>query len=120
MLRLRLHRVSVARLRLGSTRGRRRTQFKIRLLTLRVASYIAKYIAKAFIEGVAGSNRWTKFGECEVPKPVDLGKFPHWLAVLEGVYALVDKGATVVDQHLSRWGDWFFLVVENQDIKKPG
>jgi len=81
-----------------------------------IAAYIAKYISKAFTEGVAGSNRWTKFGECVIPEPVNLGRFPNMLAVVEACYALVDGCASVVDQHLSKWDDWYFLVIENQAI----
>lgn len=97
----------------NSKRGARRSAAEI-------AAYIAKYISKAFQEGEAGSNRWTKFGNCDVPKPVDLGRFNSMHDVVSACYALVDQAATVVDQHLSRWGDWFFLVIENQGEKKPG
>lgn len=80
----------------------------------KIAAYIAKYISKAFQEGEAGSNRWTKFGNCDLPAPVDLGSFGTMHEVVSACYALVDQCASVVDQHLSRWDDWFFLIIEKQ------
>lgn len=94
----------------NTKRGAKRSPAKI-------AAYIAKYISKAFQEGEAGSNRWTKFGNCEIPPPIDLGRFSSMLGVVEACYALVDDCAVVVDVHLSRWDDWFFLVVEKQGIR---
>ncbi|WP_406623060.1 hypothetical protein [Acidovorax sp. SDU_ACID1] len=35
----------------------------------RIAAYLSKYITKAFEEGDKWSNRWTKFGDVEVPPP---------------------------------------------------
>lgn len=95
----------------NTKRGAQRSSAKI-------AAYIAKYIAKAFEEGEAGSNRWTKFGDCDLPAPVDLGLCSSMLDVVTKAYALVDDGATVVDQHLSKWGDWFFLVVEGNTVSR--
>jgi len=82
----------------------------------KIAAYIAKYIAKAFVDGEAGSNRWTRFGDVEIPVPVDLGRFPDMRSVVEFAYGLVDGCARIVDKHLSKWNDWFFLVAEGQTI----
>lgn len=100
----------------GGTVNVAKSKYGKRRSSAEIAAYIAKYISKAFQEGEAGSNRWTKFGDCEIPKPVDLGHFPNMRAVVEACYALVDGGASVVDQHLSRWDDWYFLVIENQGV----
>lgn len=78
----------------------------------KIAAYIAKYISKAFAEGDAGSNRWTRFGDCDLPKPIDMGTFPNMLAVVEAAYAIIDTDVTIEDQHVSRWRDWFYIVVE--------
>lgn len=83
----------------------------------KIAAYIAKYISKAFVEGVKGSNRWTRFGDVELPPPVNLGRFSDMRECVEACYALVDDCAVVADQHLSKWGDWFYLVVEGQRVK---
>ncbi len=80
----------------------------------KIAAYIAKYISKAFVDGQAGSNRWTRFGDVEVPLPRDAGRFPDMRSVVEYGFSLVHDCAKIVDQHLSKWGDWFFLVAENQ------
>lgn len=80
----------------------------------KIAAYISKYISKAFMEGEAGSNRWTRFGDCDVPNPVDLGNFGSMLEALKACFELVLPGQRVVDQHLSPWDDWYFLVVEGK------
>lgn len=78
----------------------------------KIAAYIAKYISKAFTEGEAGSNRWTKFGDVELPRPVDMGHYPSMFEALQDCYRLLGPEHAVVDQHLSRWDDWYFLWVE--------
>lgn len=100
----------------GGTVNVAKSKYGKRRSAAEIAAYIAKYISKAFAEGVAGSNRWTKYGDCVIPEPVNLGRFPNMLAAVEACYALVDGCASVVDQHLSKWDDWFFLVVENQAV----
>lgn len=83
----------------------------------KIAAYIAKYIAKAFTDGEAGSNRWTRFGAVEIPVPLDLGRFPDMRSLVEAAYSLVDGCAKIVDKHLSKWNDWFFLVAEGQSLR---
>lgn len=78
----------------------------------RIAAYIAKYIIKAFNEGVAYSNRWTKFGNFDVPAPVLLGHFKTMAEAIAQAYQLVHVDDVVVLQKLSHWKDWFFLTVE--------
>lgn len=80
----------------------------------RIASYLSKYITKAFEEGAKWSNRWTHYGEMALPKPVNVGEFDTMLGMVQACYDLIDGQARVVDQHLSRFGDFFFIVVENQ------
>lgn len=95
--------VNVANTKRGATRS-----------PAKIAAYIAKYIAKAFTDGVAGSNRWTRFGDVDVPHPVDCGRFKDMRSVVDFAFSLVHGCAKVVDQHLSKWDDWYFLVVEGQ------
>lgn len=86
----------------------------------RIASYIAKYIAKAFAEGEKGSNRWTKYGFTDVPKPVDLGTVTRGLDALDVAYALMGKAHTVVTNFFSHFGDWGFFAVElHSPSRKP-
>lgn len=80
----------------------------------RIAQYLSKYITKAFEEGAKWSNRWTHYGEMALPKPVNLGEYDTMLGMVQACYDCIDAQATVVDQHLSRFGDFFFIVVENQ------
>lgn len=85
----------------------------------RIATYISKYIVKAFREGQAFTNRYTCFGKFDMPKPISLGHFPTALAAIEACYALVGDGQTIVLSHLSRWRDWFVLHAENKRAR-PG
>lgn len=80
----------------------------------RIAGYLSKYMTKAFSDGDKGSNRWTRYGDIQVPKPLRLGTYPSMLAAIATAYELVDGCATVVNQYLGRWHDVYFLVVENQ------
>jgi hypothetical protein len=85
----------------------------------RIASYLSKYLMKAFAEGDKWSNRWTRYGAIEVPQPLKLGQFASMRHAVEACYHLIDDQAQVVDRFLSRWQDVFFLVVENQRITSP-
>lgn len=80
----------------------------------RIASYLSKYLMKAFEDGGKWSNRWTKYGDVECPKPVKLGQFENMQAGIEACFGLVDGCASVVNQYLGKWKDVFFLVVEGQ------
>lgn len=84
----------------------------------KIAAYIAKYISKAFLEGEAGSNRWTKFGDAKLPIPLRFGSVTDMADVVRMAFELVDASSTVAALALSRWDDWFFLVVENGPPKK--
>lgn len=86
----------------------------------RIAAYLSKYLMKAFEDGEKGSNRWTKYGEVEVPKPLQLGAFEDMRAAVAAAYELVDGCASVVNQYLGRWSDVFFIVVENQSVGPVG
>lgn len=85
----------------------------------RIAAYLSKYLMKAFSDGDKWSNRWTKFGDVEAPKPIKLGRFSSMIEAVQAVYSLVDSCATVVTQYLGKWQDVFFLVVENQALSLP-
>lgn len=78
----------------------------------RIASYIAKYIAKSFAEGEKGSNRWTKYGFTDIPKPVDLGTVTNGLDALDVAFALMGKTHQVVTNFFSHFGDWGFFSCE--------
>lgn len=80
----------------------------------RIATYISKYIVKAFKEGQAFTNRYTCFGRFDMPAPVSLGHFPTALAAIEACYALVGGDQSIVLSHLSRWRDWFVLHAERK------
>jgi hypothetical protein len=84
----------------------------------KIASYIAKYIVKAFIDGEAFSNRYSVFGELKVPRPVEIGYYPNMAEAVAACYACVLDEQVVVLQHLSRWHDWFCLFVEAPPKKK--
>lgn len=76
-----------------------------------VAAYISKYMLKDFAEGEKWSNRWTRFGPVELPKPVDLGIVANLSEALEVCYSLT--GSTEVrTARLDKWGNWFYLDVE--------
>lgn len=78
----------------------------------RIASYIAKYIVKAFREGQAFTNRYSAFGDFSIDKPVDLGWFPRVADAVTASYDCILEGHSVVYSELSRWRDWFVLHVE--------
>ncbi|MFM2276402.1 MAG: hypothetical protein RL211_2274 [Pseudomonadota bacterium] len=80
----------------------------------RIAAYLSKYLMKAFEDGAKWSNRWTRYGDIECPKPLKLGQFPSMLAAVHAAYQLVDGCASVVNQYLGHFKDVFFLVVEGQ------
>lgn len=77
-----------------------------------IASYIAKYIVKAFREGQAFSNRYSAFGDFEMSKPVDMGLHPSALAAWQVAYACLLDVQEVVIERVSRWKDWFVLHAE--------
>jgi len=80
----------------------------------RIASYIAGYIIKAFQDGELETNRWTKYGDFDVPPAVDLGMFPSAQAMMEGAFALLFDGHQVDVMRFDRWRDWFVLYAEEK------
>lgn len=86
----------------------------------RIASYIAKYIVKAFREGQAFTNRYSAFGDFEMGKPVDLGWFPRVLDAVSASFDCVLDSQSVVYSELSRWKDWFVLHVERKTTSVRG
>lgn len=85
----------------------------------RIAAYIAKYITKEYAEGDKWSNRWAKFGKCEVPLPVDLGVFGNLLDALQAVYSVLMPGQVVGQSFLPRFQDFYFLSAENGLLSSP-
>lgn len=79
----------------------------------RIAAYLAKYITKEYSEGDKWSNRWSKFGACEVPLPVDLGVFGNLREAVEAVFSLLMPGHAVEQSYLPRFQDFFFLAAES-------
>lgn len=79
-----------------------------------IASYLSKYILKAFEDGESGSNRYTRFGGDSPPPSVMLGRYADPLAALVDCYALVDSDASIVQAIWSPFGDWFFLAAERK------
>lgn len=83
----------------------------------RIASYIAGYIIKAFQDGELETNRWTKYGDFDVPPAVDMGTFPSAKAMMEGAFALLFDGHHVDVMRFDRWKDWFVLYAELPSAK---
>lgn len=75
----------------------------------RIASYISKYIVKGFAEGEAFKNRWTKYGDFEVPPPIELGYVLGLREALESVLVVLSPGLEVDVLTLDRWHDWAVL-----------
>lgn len=73
-----------------------------------IASYLSKYILKDFEKMAKGTNRFAAYGDFEIPEPVNMGRVSNALEALEVCYSVLG-GRVVFNQHLSRWGDWFFL-----------
>ena len=78
----------------------------------RIASYIAKYIVKAFREGQAFTNRYSTFGEFDMAKPVDMGYFPTVREAWAAAYGCLLDVQSIVFEQVSRWKDWFVLHAE--------
>lgn len=79
----------------------------------RIATYIAGYIIKEFAEGEKWTNRWTKYGKCDVPPPVDLGTVDTALEGLKAAMACLNSKHALVDLVFSRWGDWGYVSAES-------
>jgi hypothetical protein len=83
----------------------------------RIAAYIAKYVTKAYAEGEKWSNRWTKYGFSDTPKPVQLGKVWSSREVWDVIYSLPSLGQQVVQAVWSSFGEWAFFAVERGDSR---
>lgn len=83
----------------------------------RIAQYIAGYIIKGFREGALHSNRWTKYGAFDVPKPQPLGQVRSMLELVEVAYSLTGDMQIAMDR-LDRWKDWFVIHAEARS-KRP-
>lgn len=78
----------------------------------RIAAYLAKYLGKAFEDGPAHSQRWTKFGVIDDPQPIQLGHITDLREAIVLLYDLLPSGHSIVTTYLSRWGDLFYFVGE--------
>lgn len=83
----------------------------------RIAQYIAGYIIKAFKEGALHSNRWTKYGDFDVPPPVQLGKVSSLREVVVIAYGLLSDCHEIAMDRLDKWKDWFVIHAEAK--KRP-
>ena len=84
----------------------------------RIASYLSKYITKAFEEGEKFTNRWTKFGVIPKPKKIDLGNWPSMREAIETAYSLIHETQVVVTAFLSKT-ESFFLAAERKPPPQP-
>ncbi|WP_158534206.1 rolling circle replication-associated protein [Paracidovorax avenae] len=77
-----------------------------------IAAYIAKYIVKAFRDGQPFTNRYSAFGDFDIPQSVNLGLFPTASAALAACYDVLLDVQRVVLSKMSRFQDWFVLYAE--------
>lgn len=83
----------------------------------RIAQYIAGYIMKAFKDGALHSNRWTKYGDFDVPPPLKLGQVLSLRDAVEVAYGLLSDAHQIAMDKLDRWKDW--LVIHAEVRLKP-
>jgi hypothetical protein len=88
-----------------------RRKFNSQKSAAQVAAYIAKYIGKTFEESgmESGKNRWTKYGQVEVPPTEDLGTVETLHQAIEVTYSLLGDRQAVSTARLDSWKDWFFV-----------
>lgn len=79
----------------------------------KIAAYLSKYIIKAFQQGEAFTNRWTKFGDCKLPAPIELGSVVDPLRMLIDCYSVIGDCTNVATAIYSKFGDWFYLAAES-------
>lgn len=79
----------------------------------KIAAYIAKYITKDYMDGDKWANRWTKFGDAQLPAPIDLGTFDDMRSAVVAGFELMLGAQVVSNARVSRWGDSFFLFAES-------
>lgn len=84
----------------------------------RIAQYIAGYIIKAFKEGALHSNRWTKYGDFDVPPPVQLGQVSSIRDAVVIAYGLLSDFHDIAMDRLDKWKDWFVIHAEPKK-KRP-
>lgn len=99
-------------LELGGTVNVSRRKAHAHRSPAQIASYIAGYITKEYAEGEKWSNRWTKYGEGEVPEPIALGLVSTPLQAVELAYAQLGELHTIAAERLDRFKDWFVLHAE--------
>lgn len=72
----------------------------------RIASYISKYITKEYEAGPDYKNRWTKYGDFDVPPKVDLGYVDSLRGALEAICFSVPEGSEIDIFKMDKWRDW--------------
>lgn len=89
-----------------------RRKFHSKRSPAQIASYIAGYIVKEFTDGEAWSNRWTKYGQFDVPPAVDMGMVNTPLKAVEVAFGFISEAHRIAVSRLDRWKDWFVLHAE--------
>lgn len=82
--------------------------------TARIASYLSKYLLKAFEDGEDFKNRWTKYGDFDVPPPVEMGMVTNLHEAIEVVYGFLGELHEIATARLDRWHDWLVLHAQYQ------
>ena len=105
---------------LGGNIDESRKKRHSRKSSAQMASYISKYILKAFEDGEDHSNRYSS-SEYSLPKPVRMRFANEAMADLVAlVYMALGQPGTLTNPWLSSWGDRFFLSSEpDPDTLKP-
>lgn len=85
----------------------------------KIAAYLSKYITKAFADGQKYSNRFSTFGDVEIPRPVHFGTWPSFREAFVGAYGLLRDDDFVSSQGVSQWSDFFFVVAETRPPRPP-
>jgi hypothetical protein len=78
----------------------------------RIASYLSKYITKAFTDGEKWSNRWTKFGRIAKPRVIELGTVGTMREAIALAYSLISDSQSLATAFIGQFKDMFFLAAE--------
>ena len=78
----------------------------------KIAAYLSKYITKAFTEGEKWSNRWTRYGDMELPDAVHLGRWEHMADAMQAAFGLLSEHDAIVKFTCSEYVDMMFIAAE--------
>ena len=73
---------------------------------------VRHHFIKEFAEGEKWSNRYAKYGACEVPLPVDLGVFANLQEAIQVAFSVVMPEQQVNRSFLPYFKDYFFVAAE--------